>query len=97
MNKEPPCVSSPYDVSDTDMLSYLHRAQEQGTDAFLEALATVAKAKGMEHIAQKGNLSRGSLYRALKVGANPRYDTIDRVLTSLGISMQLTLNTKEKS
>ncbi len=96
MNKEPPYVPSPYEVSDAEMLNYLHRAQDNGTDAFLEALATVAKAKGMESIAQKGELSRGSLYRALKAGANPRFETIDKVLSSLGITMQLTLTTEEK-
>ncbi len=89
-------LASPYEVSDAAMLDYLHKAQTQGVDTFLEALSTVAKAKGMEKIAQRSGINRVSLYRALRAGASPRYETIEKILFSLGVSMQPTLTTNNK-
>ncbi len=86
---------SPFHVSDADMVHYLDHAQSQGTDDFLEALSEAAKAKGMEHVAEHAGLNRISLYKSLRAGSKPRYETIGKVLDSLGISIQLTLKPQD--
>ncbi len=81
--------SSPFEVSDASIVDYLDQAQNQGTDAFLDALSVVARAKGLEKIANDAGLNRISLYRSLKAGSKPRYETINSVLNSMGLSIQV--------
>jgi len=70
---------------------YLTAALEDpNPDVFLAALADVAKARGMSTIARGAGLGRESLYKALAPGAKPRYDTILRVLHSLGVKLTVT-------
>ncbi len=71
------------------IVHYLEEAKAEGNDAFLEALATVARAKGMSDLAQKTGLSRESLYKTLKKGAKPRYETIEKILMGLGVKTQI--------
>ena len=71
---------------------YLTAALEDSNpDVFLAALADVAKARGMSAIAQSTGLGRESLYKALAPGAKPRYDTILKVLNSLGVKLTVTV------
>lgn len=58
-------------------------------DVLLEALATVARAKGMAKLAETTGLGRESLYKALKVGAKPRYETIAKILNGLDVKLQV--------
>ena len=41
----------------------------------------------MSQLAEASGLGRESLYKALKPGAQPRYDTVMRVLHALGVEM----------
>lgn len=61
--------------------------EDENPDVFLAAIADVAKARGMSAIAQRSGLGRESLYKALAPGAKPRYDTILKVLHSLGFKL----------
>jgi probable addiction module antidote protein len=71
---------------------YLTAALEDGNpDVFLSAIADVAKARGISAIAQSAGLGRESLYKALAPGAKPRYDTILKVLNSLGVKLTVTV------
>jgi len=74
--------------SDELIIEYLKNAMEEGNDAFLSALSTVARAKGMTELAQKSGLARESLYKALKPGAKPRMETIYKVLAGLNIKLE---------
>lgn len=56
---------------------------------FQDALQVVARARGMAQIAEASGLGRESLYKALKPGAHPRFDTVQRVLTALGVRMTI--------
>jgi len=70
---------------------YLAAALEDGNpDMFLAAIGDVAKARGMSAIAEQTGLGRESLYKALAPGAKPRYDTILKVLSSLGVKLTIT-------
>jgi hypothetical protein len=53
----------------------------------LSAISDVAKARGMAKIASDSGLGRESLYKALKTEAKPRFETILKVLNSLGVKM----------
>lgn len=67
---------------------YLTAALEDpNPDVFLAALADVAKARGMAQLAKDAGLGRESLYKALAPGAKPRYDTILRLVNSLGVKL----------
>ena len=53
------------------------------------ALGDIARARGMSEIAERSGLGRESLYKALTPGAKPRYDTVLRVLQSLGVKLSV--------
>lgn len=61
--------------------------EENDTAAFLDALNTVARARGMTQIAKEAGVNRESLYKSLSDGAAPRFDTITKVLNALGIKL----------
>jgi len=58
-------------------------------DAFLAAVNDVAKARGIAGIATETGLGRESLYKALKPGAKPRFETVRRVLEALGVGLEV--------
>ena len=58
-------------------------------DAFLAAVSDVAKARGMTDVAAHAGLGRESLYKALRPGAQPRFDTVRRLLTALGVRLDV--------
>lgn len=62
---------------------------ESDPDAFLQALAQVAKSRGMTQVARDTGLSRESLYKALQEGAKPRYDTILKVVVALNLRLSI--------
>lgn len=59
-------------------------------DLFLQAIADVAKARGMAQLAKDTGLGRESLYKALAPGAKPRYDTVLKLIRALGVELQMT-------
>jgi len=54
------------------------------------AVCDVAKARGMATVAANAGLGRESLYKALKPGAQPRFDTVRRLLGALGVKLEVT-------
>jgi len=50
--------------------------EEDDPNAVIEALGTIARARGMTEIARESGLAREALYRALRDGAAPRFDTV---------------------
>ncbi len=87
---------APFDAVDyldsEEMIAeYLTAALEEENPAvFLVALADVARARGMNAIAQRAGISREHLSNALAPGAKPDYDTILTVLHSLGMKFTVT-------
>ena len=78
------------DYLDDDVViaEYLNAALEDvNPDVFLQAIADVAKARGMSKLARDAGLGRESLYKALTPGAKPRYDTIIKLVRALGIEL----------
>ena len=83
----------PFDAAvflDTEeaVAAYLTDAFESGDDAvFQEALQTAARARGMSEVARRTGLGRESLYKALQPDAQPRFATVRKVMTALGIEL----------
>ena len=87
-----PFAAADYLSSQEDMAEYLtaamDEARETGDNAILlTALREIATARGMSCIAADTGLGRESLYKALKPGAHPRFGTILKVITALGLSL----------
>jgi probable addiction module antidote protein len=83
--------ASDYLDSEEMIAEYLTIAlEDENPDVFLAAIADVAKARGISAIALSTGLGRESLYKALAPGAKPRYDTILKVLNSLGVKLKVT-------
>ncbi len=74
--------------SDETIAAYLSATlEEDDPELFLDALKTVARARGMTQLAKDTGMGRESLYKALAPGAKPRYDTILKVVRALGITL----------
>ena len=56
-------------------------------DLLLMALGDIARARGMAQIAKDTGLGRESLYKALALGAKPRFDTVVKVARALGVHL----------
>ncbi len=75
--------------SDAVIAEYLNAAlEDENPDVFLQAVADVAKARGMSQLARDAGLGRESLYKAVAPGAKPRYDTVFRLVRALGIELR---------
>lgn len=82
--------TSVYLDDELTIAEYLTAAlEDENPDVFLSAVGNVAKARGMTQIAEQTGLGRESLYKAMAPGAKPRYDTVLRVLNSLGVKVSL--------
>ncbi len=74
--------------TDEDIAEYLTVVIEDGDPAMLAVtLGDIARARGMTQIAKDSGITREALYRALRAGASPRFDTIARVCKALGVRL----------
>lgn len=86
---------APFDASDyldneVTIAEYLAAALENpDQDAFLVAVRDVAKARGIADVAARAGLGRESLYKTLKPGARPRFDTVRRLLAALDVKLDV--------
>ena len=86
--KYAPYDASSYLDSKAMIAKYLTAAAEDDDPRVLMlAIADVAKARGMAHVAEAAGLGRESLYKALAPGAHPRFETIVAVLGALGVKV----------
>lgn len=74
--------------SEQAIAEYLSIMMEENDPALLAAaLGDVARARGMAQVAEASGITREALYKALRPGAQPRFDTIQRVMTALGVKL----------
>ncbi len=77
--------------SEEKIAIYLQLVLEENDPGELaHALGVVAKARGMTQIAKEAGIGRESLYKALRSGSEPRFDTINRVMNALGVKLTVT-------
>ena len=69
--------------------NYLTACYEEGPDVFLQALRDVVDAQGgMSRTARLAGLNRESLYRQLSRRGNPSLNSLNAVLTALGLKLR---------
>jgi probable addiction module antidote protein len=77
-----------YLSTDADVTAYLNAVLEENDASLLAAaLGDIARARGMSHVAREAGLAREALYKALRPGSAPRFETISRVCEALGIRL----------
>jgi probable addiction module antidote protein len=70
-----------YLETDEDIQAFLLEAvHDGGSDHLLHCLAIAARAKGMTDVAKQAGVTRASLYKSLNNNANPKLETITRLL-----------------
>jgi len=73
-----------------DMAQLLQAAMDDGDAAVLAAaLGAIVRAKGVASVALDAGLQRESLYKALRADAQPRLDTVVRVLGAVGLGFKI--------
>lgn len=74
--------------SEEDIAAYVTMVIEEGDSSELaHALGVAARARGMSEIAQAAGITREALYKALRPNSHPRFDTINRVCSALGVRL----------
>lgn len=77
--------TSEYLENEQDIIAYLNAIAEYDDPALMQAaLGNVAKARGMTQIAKDAGVGRESLYKSLSKDGNPSFQTIAKVIHTLG-------------
>ena len=85
-----PFDASDYLDSEEVIAEYLTAALEPpDPDAFLVVMRDVAKARGISKVAESAGLGRESLPKALKPGAQLRFDAVQRLHEALGVRLDV--------
>lgn len=83
-----PFDAAEYLETEEDMAAYLEAALETNeVESVVQALGTIARARGMAQIARETGLRRESLYKALSPDGNPEFATVLKVVKALGIRL----------
>ena len=92
--------ASDYLDDEATIAEYLSAALENpDPDSFLTAVRDLTKVRGISRVAAGAGLGRESLYKALRPGAQPRFDTVRRLLGALGVRLDVSVpgSSSEKS
>ena len=80
--------AAPYLDSEASIAAYLTDILQANDAAlFAAALGDIARARGMTEIAKLAGITREALYKALRPGSAPRFDTVNRVCEALGVRL----------
>ena len=87
---------SEYLDSEEMIAAYLSSIIEDNDwDLLIQAIGHVAKARGMTKIAEDTGLGRESLYKSFSQNAQPRFETVMKVLSAMHIKIQLAPEDKQ--
>lgn len=84
--------SADYLRTESDIAAYLRACLDEAGDDpsfVVQALGTIARAKGMSGLARKTGLTREGLYKALSQDGNPSFGTVYRVIQALGLRLNV--------
>ena len=77
-----------YLKSEEDIAAYLTTVIDENDPALLAAaLGDIARARGMSQVAKDAGIAREALYKALRPGSEPRFETISRVCAALCVRL----------
>ena len=78
-----------YLETEEQIAAYLDDIFKSGDpDLMVTAIGDVARARGMSKIADDTNRGRESLYKSLAQGGNPSFETVVKVMGSLGFGLR---------
>lgn len=87
-----PFDAAEYLDSEEMIATYLSEAAASGDEQlFLTALADIARARSMTKLAKDSGLGRESLYKSLRAGAKPRFDTISAIMRGMGLQLSVVI------
>jgi len=88
ISEVPEFDAAEYLNTDEDVAAYLTTILEENDAALLAAaLGDIARARGMTQVAKDSGITREALYKALRPGSEPRFDTVSRVCAALGVRL----------
>lgn len=74
--------------TDADIAAYLSTVLEENDAGLLAAaLGDIARVRGMTQVAKEAGITREALYKALRPGSEPRFETVSRVCAALGVKL----------
>ena len=80
-----------YPATEEHLTVALNAALEGGDlDRIMGTMGQMTRAYRMRRVAQETGLGEKSLYKSMRAGANPEFNTVLRVLRSLGFRLQVT-------
>jgi probable addiction module antidote protein len=85
--------ASDYLDNEETIAEYLKAALEDpNPDAFLVAVRDIAETRGISRVANDAGVGRESLYKTLKPGAHPRFETVRKLVDALGVKLDIVPN-----
>ena len=85
-------VPAEYPAVSEDMTAALNAALEAGDlNSVMGIMGQMARAHRMRRVARETGLGEKSLYKSMRAGASPEFNTVLRVLRSLGFRLQVHL------
>jgi len=88
--------TTPFDMAEylnneEERQGYIEYISQNGTEEeVLEAVATVARARGMTKTAKDAGITREGLYKALSPTGNPSFMTVCKILKAIGYRISIT-------
>ena len=87
-----------YPATSEDMAAALNAALEAGDlHRVMGTMGQMTRAHRMKRVARETGLGEKSLYKSMRAGASPEFNTVLRILRSLGFRLQVTPIINEKS
>ena len=78
-----------YLETEEQIAAYLDDIFKSGDpDLMVAAIGDVARARGMSRIADDTSRGRESLYKSLAQGGNPSFETVVKVMSSMGFGLR---------
>lgn len=74
-------------ASEEEMQLYLNEVMQEDPQLTLIALGEIARAKNISELSRKTGISREGIYKALSGEGNPTFETIIKLVNSLGFKI----------
>jgi probable addiction module antidote protein len=85
-----PALEATSETSEEELTASLNEALATGDPSLIvDALGSIARARGMTLVAKETGLARESLYRSLVNGGNPEFATVLKVLEAVGLRLEV--------
>ncbi len=84
-------IRAEHPATSDEMTAALNAALEAGDlDRIMGIMGEMTRAHRMRRVARETGLGEKSLYKSMRAGASPEFNTVLRVLRSLGFRLQVT-------